>query len=580
MMPSEEEEEAPPPPAEIRSDQLHDRDRQDDDDDDDAEVGGGGNANKRGEEAVSVGGGAIKQGMEMEAVSENATQRTQEDDDPEIGGRPVKQAKQTILVGGGPIKQGIDAASENATQQTKEDDDPVIGGRPVKQAKQTILVGGGPIKQGIDAASENATQQTKEDDDPVIGGRPVKQAKQTILVGGGPIKKGMEAVSENATQRTPRTENETSSGSFVSLNSSNIGIDGASADGLFNVASGSIGRDPPPSHWRRSLGIGLEIEEEEEEGGIEEERDSLRGDNMPRHWHWKGSGGSASSGDRQTPTRGILSSYGRSPAFAGKVPASFRASTSSEDDFSVGGISVSVRSVESSGSSKLWDQMEANKRRMEATNRRLNRLMEAPLTERKKRAERRRMYVRRCAKAMGVFVALAALSASAVYLVAIEDLGSILDALPALPDAGALWSGLLGDGGGDSSGGGEESGLRYRKLPQGGGIVEMTGGGPEDDLSPRERKHVGRGRRIRERERRAAEGRAGAVHRQAREARFLRGGGVADETAVLDPPGEVKRNLAAVVPAEYRLDQNKEEVVSLEEMNRRAHLLEERWNGN
>mmetsp|Transcript_36443 Transcript_36443/g.76500 ORF Transcript_36443/g.76500 Transcript_36443/m.76500 type:complete len:790 (-) Transcript_36443:119-2488(-) len=77
-------------------------------------------------------------------------------------------------------------------------------------------------------------------------------------------------------------------------------------------------------------------------------------------------------------------------------------------------------SESSTGSSKLWDAMDASHASHNSMMSIYSTMTDEsnPLTlERRRRMERRIMYVRRCAKAMAGFVALAVLSMSAIYLI-------------------------------------------------------------------------------------------------------------------------------------------------------------------
>eukprot|EP00579_Thalassiosira_antarctica_P015921 CAMPEP_0201947260 /NCGR_PEP_ID=MMETSP0903-20130614/54847_1 /ASSEMBLY_ACC=CAM_ASM_000552 /TAXON_ID=420261 /ORGANISM="Thalassiosira antarctica, Strain CCMP982" /LENGTH=648 /DNA_ID=CAMNT_0048490397 /DNA_START=33 /DNA_END=1979 /DNA_ORIENTATION=- len=92
----------------------------------------------------------------------------------------------------------------------------------------------------------------------------------------------------------------------------------------------------------------------------------------------------------------------------------------------------------------------------------------SPLMDRKNR-----LYMRRCARAIAGFVALAALSGAVIiYCVAEEDRESVLGFLPANNFLGKLF----GNGNNNLEEQQEEKidQLRYRRLPQGGNVVEMV----------------------------------------------------------------------------------------------------------
>jgi len=339
--------------------------------------------------------------------------------------------------------------------------------------------------------------------------------------------KGME-VMDHATQATKATQqtSETSSSSFVSLNSTNVGINSESATGLFQVASiGSSNGNNEGNNTNIAADNG-------------DHPDSLRGDSMPKHWHWQanqpdlqrggilGSIHEARQGLRTTPGTFLPALHSGSDD---DLFSSSRGSNDDDDDE----ISVDAVSVGTSGSDKLWDRMESNQHIMESkeSKRAKSMLRNKKLAERK--VMRRKMYVRRIARAVVLGVALTTLSASAVYFVVEEDIDEVI------PSAMGFLASLF-DNGGDASNEEVEEGthvdLRYRKLPIEGGvhqdILQDDQGGnlnqpaltgdqgnqqSNNSISLEERKHMAREESI-ERNRMAREGRI-----LAREERLDRG---------------------------------------------------------
>eukprot|EP00579_Thalassiosira_antarctica_P030860 CAMPEP_0202030358 /NCGR_PEP_ID=MMETSP0905-20130828/64453_1 /ASSEMBLY_ACC=CAM_ASM_000554 /TAXON_ID=420261 /ORGANISM="Thalassiosira antarctica, Strain CCMP982" /LENGTH=558 /DNA_ID=CAMNT_0048594153 /DNA_START=1 /DNA_END=1678 /DNA_ORIENTATION=+ len=97
----------------------------------------------------------------------------------------------------------------------------------------------------------------------------------------------------------------------------------------------------------------------------------------------------------------------------------------------------------------------------------------SPLMDSKKQQQVKKLYMRRCARAIAGFVALAALSGAVIiYCVAEEDRESVLGFLPANNFLGKLF----GNGNNNLEEQQEEKidQLRYRRLPQGGNVVEMV----------------------------------------------------------------------------------------------------------
>jgi len=259
--------------------------------------------------------------------------------------------------------------------------------------------------------------------------------------------KGME-VMDHATQVTKATQqtSQTSSSSFVSLNST-----GESTTGLIRVAS-----------------IGSNDNNKQGDEGVPDngDPDSLRGDNMPKHWHWQanqphlqrggilGSIHEARQGLRTTPGTFL-------PALnSGSDDDDLFSSSSGNDDDE---LSVGVGSVGTSGSGKLWDMMESNRHIMESkeSKRAKMKLRDKKLAEQK--VVKRKMYVRRVAKAVVLGVALTTLTASGVYFVVEEDFVGVV------PSAMGFFASLFGNGDDDVSNEEVENGaqgdLRDRKLP-------------------------------------------------------------------------------------------------------------------
>jgi len=168
---------------------------------------------------------------------------------------------------------------------------------------------------------------------------------------------------------------------------------------------------------------------------------------------------------------------------------------------------------DSDTSSKLWDRMEGS--RKSEWERVSHRDLMSKNKEQKER--KRKLYVRRCAKAMLTFMALAALSMSAIYLVE-EDFDSIIDMMPNIDFFNGLLS-VHGDGDGVDEHGLEtdQSGLRYRKLPIDRDVQNQTLASTPisqedqistyydgDIISPQERNRRARAERVRAREKRLA----------------------------------------------------------------------------
>jgi len=165
-------------------------------------------------------------------------------------------------------------------------------------------------------------------------------------------------------------------------------------------------------------------------------------------------------------------------------------------------------SGESCGSSYLWDE-ETSSKMTESS----------PLTNSKKWQQRRKLYVRRCARAIVGFVVLAALSGTVCYLVSEKDHKSMLEFLP----GNNLLGRSLGNGNNSSEEQQEENDdqLMYRRLPQGGNVVEIvsTSGNLgndnyDKDISPQEREHRARGQLILAQEHRVQVQREARVHEE------------------------------------------------------------------
>ena len=206
----------------------------------------------------------------------------------------------------------------------------------------------------------------------------------------------------------------------------------------------------------------------------------LRGD-MPKHW--------AASGDGKTDHSYItLMSLVRSGDTGNHGSfVSWSALAVPPGD----GNSVRASgSGESCGSSILWDEETSSK------------LTESsPLTNSKERQQMRKLYVRRCARAIVGFVVLAALSGTVCYFVSEKDHKSMLEFM----QANDLLERLLGNGSNNSEEQEEENDyqLMYRRLPHGGNVVKMvpTSGNLgndnyDNDISPQEREHRARGELI------------------------------------------------------------------------------------
>lgn len=267
--------------------------------------------------------------------------------------------------------------------------------------------------------------------------------------------------------------------------------------------------DPNPGNW--GFFVAGDPPRSDDPQGREADADSLRGDDMPGHWRWRRTG---------SGILGIIRETGSSP---GPVSSSEVARTdakspafSSDDDLG-DDMSISVVSVETSGSSKLWDQMESKSSRylMEARKGRLSQ-MKAGATPRERAIRegqaRRRAYVKRCARAVAGIVALGALSASAVYFITVEnfDLGAVSGMIP---DAAGLRS-LFGRFRHNSEEQeGDHSQLTNRALPQ--SIPRDTASAPPEDgesqnspddarIARQQRNQIARAKRIQAREQREA----------------------------------------------------------------------------
>eukprot|EP00585_Thalassiosira_rotula_P019685 CAMPEP_0196197722 /NCGR_PEP_ID=MMETSP0912-20130531/2077_1 /TAXON_ID=49265 /ORGANISM="Thalassiosira rotula, Strain GSO102" /LENGTH=411 /DNA_ID=CAMNT_0041470645 /DNA_START=80 /DNA_END=1315 /DNA_ORIENTATION=- len=266
--------------------------------------------------------------------------------------------------------------------------------------------------------------------------------------------------------------------------------------------NGDESSDPDGDGTARLQGRGGIIDGDGDGGVITEE--------VPYHWqgdlvkYWR----ATSKGDQSCHTVGLFNDDSdRSPPFplwssTAALPLN-NVSSNSVNSFSSGD--------DSDTSSKLWDRVEES--RKSEWERISHRDLMSKNKEQKER--KRKLYVRRCAKAMLTFVALAALSISVIYLVE-EDFDSIIDMMPSIDFFNRLLN-EHGDGVDEHELEKDQSDLRYRKLPIDRDVQNQTMTSTPisqedqistyydgDIISPQERNRRARAERIRAREKRLA----------------------------------------------------------------------------
>mmetsp|Transcript_183 Transcript_183/g.454 ORF Transcript_183/g.454 Transcript_183/m.454 type:complete len:547 (+) Transcript_183:137-1777(+) len=282
--------------------------------------------------------------------------------------------------------------------------------------------------------------------------------------------------------------------SLVSV-SSHISLDSELASGLFQVASGTSG------HGGSGLGLSLSSEGE----------DAPLGDDLPQHWQ--------TASERTTTSMMNDNLFGESEqsyrTLMSTLMHSIHSNNNGEDNCSTntgrsgapdssssgGSTSGSDASCNSHGRSKVWDHMESSSKSTTSES------SKSSPSLRDRRRLRRKVYVRRCAKAMVGIVALAALSGSVIYFSVEENRESMSGFFPD-NDWLDKWFGNDNNSKEQQEQKDYQLRLRYRKLPQGGNVVEMVStpqeyqGNDNYDMviSPQERTRRLRAQRIRTQE--------------------------------------------------------------------------------
>jgi len=248
--------------------------------------------------------------------------------------------------------------------------------------------------------------------------------------------------------------------SLVSV-SSHISLDSELASGLFQVASGTSG------HGGSGLGLSLSSEGE----------DAPLGDDLPQHWQ--------TASERTTTSMMNDNLFGESEqsyrTLMSTLMHSIHSNNNGEDNCSTntgrsgapdssssgGSTSGSDASCNSHGRSKVWDHMESSSKSTTSES------SKSSPSLRDRRRLRRKVYVRRCAKAMVGIVALAALSGSVIYFSVEENRESMSGFFPD-NDWLDKWFGNDNNSKEQQEQKDYQLRLRYRKLPQGGNDVEIV----------------------------------------------------------------------------------------------------------